>query len=44
MAQMGYEMNYPSVIAARKEMSWKWMQETISTAEAAPITGVCRLD
>ncbi len=44
LIQLGHDVQWPGVIAARRKFSAQWMQEMIQTATSAPITGVCRLD
>ena len=44
LMQMGHEVNFPAVIAARKELTAKWMAGMLSTAKAQPIEGILNLD
>ena len=44
LIQLGHDVQWPAVIAARRTLSATWMQNMIKTATSAPITGVCRLD
>ncbi len=41
---MGHEVQYPAVIAARNQLNWQWMRDTIQAAETTPIQGVANLD
>ena len=44
LIQLGHEVNYPAVLAARKELNAKWMTAMLSKSAAAPVSGILSLD
>ena len=44
LVQLGHDVQWPAVIAARRTLSATWMRDMIKTATEAPIAGVCSLD